>query len=715
MNSMQKKQVYKRIIIAVVVIAAFFCILAVRLVIIQIFQAEDLASRQESYMTRNIEITAKRGTIYDSEMNVLVQDASCSKISVFPNSIEDPQATASFLAETLGLDYDDVYADVTNTEASYITIKKGVDNATALKIKEADLAGVDITEDTKRHYSDSTFAQYVLGFTGTDHTGLYGLEAVFNDVLGGENGSKTVLTDSAGRIIESASVVQKEATAGSNLVTTINSVIQYYAESAAYDAYLTYKPQRVLILVSDPNTGDVLAMAAYPGYSLDDPWQIPSDYATSFSSTLEGMDTASVQLEMWKNPFTSLLYEPGSTFKVITASSALEENVVSLDSSFYCNGYLEVGGVKIKCHVYPNGHGSQNLTEAVVNSCNPAMMNVAMQMGPDVFYKYIYDYGFGEATGINLDGEESGILTVNQDINVVDYVTLGFGQGLAVTPIQMLQALNAAINGGELLYPNIVKYILDPETNDITYTYEKQVVRQVISQETSQTMQQILYATAQNIYSISDYKDLPIGGKTGTAQKFINGQYTQSLYVSSFYGMIPYNDPQLSVLVIVDEASGWNTTGSAVAAPIGARVLSEAYSYLLTKQDVPTSADVESGIKIPDVRGRQLSEAENIFKAFGIDYSITGDQEGIVTAQSAVQSEYQSGMTVVLTVTSQNSDQITVPDLSGMSVQKVNSMLTQLGLSLNVQGGGIAVSQDVKAGSVVDKGTTITVTFKYIE
>jgi stage V sporulation protein D (sporulation-specific penicillin-binding protein) len=483
----------------------------------------------------------------------------------------------------------------------------------------------------------------VLGFTGTDHIGLYGLEAVFNDVLAGEDGIKSVLTDSAGRIIESASSIKKEAVAGSNIVTTIDSVIQYYAESAAYEAYLKNKPKRVLIIVSNPNTGEILAMAAYPGYSLDDPWEIPLDYASSYSDTLAGMDAGSQQLEMWKNPFTSFLYEPGSTFKVITVSSALEENVVTLNSTFYCNGYLEVGGVKIKCHVYPNKHGLLDLTGAVVNSCNPSMMMIAMEMGPVVFYKYIYDYGFGEPTGINLDGEESGILTVNQDINIVDYVTMAFGQGIAVTPIQMMQALNAAINGGELLYPNIIKYILDAETNNITYTYEKQVVRQIVSAETSQIMRGILYTTAQNVSGIANYRSLPIGGKTGTAQKFINGRYTESLYVSSFYGMIPYDDPQLSVLVIVDEASGVSPSGSAVAAPVGAEVLSNAYSYLLAKNDVPTNSDIVSGVTIPDVRGKDAADAENIFRTFGIQYSI----QATAQASSPLKAPFRSNIRAI--------------------------------------------------------------------
>jgi stage V sporulation protein D (sporulation-specific penicillin-binding protein) len=228
-------------------------------------------------------------------------------------------------------------------------------------------------------------------------------------------------------------------------------------------------------------------------------------------------------------------------------------------------------------------------------------------------------------------------------------------------------------------------------------------------------MRGILYATAQHISGLANYSSLPIGGKTGTAQKFINGKYTESLYVSSFYGMIPYDDPQLSVLVIVDEASGVSTSGSAVAAPVGAEVLSNAYSYLLAKNEVPTNSDITSGVTIPDVRGKDVSDAENIFKTFGIQYSVQGDSEGIVTAQSAVQVEYQSDMIVMLTVTSQDNDSITVPDLSGMSVQKANNILTDIGLELEIDGGGIAVKQDIAAGTVVDRGTKIKVTFEYIE
>lgn len=710
-----KKLSLNRIVYAVLIILALFIILITRLVILQIFESAELSQKQEEYMTKKVTLTAARGDIYDRNMNILAKDASCSKVSVFPNSVSDPEATAKYLSEKLALDYNSVYAKVTNVKMDFIDIKRGVDNQTALDIKDANLNGIVISEDKKRYYTDSNFAQYVLGFTGTDHVGLYGIEAVYNDILKGEDGIETLLADSKGRQLESSVNVKKDAVPGSNVILSIDSVIQYYAEDAVYRAYLANKPKRVIAIVSDPNTGEILAMAAYPGYNLDNPWELTQDFQKSFGSSLANMDIGNKQLEMWKNPFTSFIYEPGSTFKVITASSALEENIITLDSRYYCGGSLVVGGIKIKCHIFPRGHGSQNLTEAVSNSCNVAMMQVGMAMGPDIFYKYIYNYGFGEKTGINLDNEESGILTANQQVNVVDYVTLAFGQGLGVTPIQMMQAINAAVNGGELLKPTVVKYITEADTNKITYTYNKQVVRRVISNETSVEMRNILKTTADNNPALGNYRDIGMGGKTGTAQKFIGSSYAPGLYVASFYGFAPYDNPQLSVMVIVDEPGGYLTTGSSVASPIGGEILKNSLNYLKTKDVMSVDVTKTPVVTIPDLRGKTKSEAESILNTLNIAHAFTGDENGIITDQNAMLTEYQQGAQVTLKVSSEAGTTVIVPNLTGMTIQNVNQTLSNLGLVLNADGGGIAFQQSVPKGTAVQKGTVINVKFKYIE
>lgn len=708
-----RKRSLRRIVGSIFIIILAFLVLICRLVVVQVVQADELASKQIANMYSKIAITASRGDVLDRNNNVLAMDATCSKVYVFPNSVGDAEATAKFLSEKLALDHNTVLTKISDKATEYLVIKTGVDNQTALDIQAANYSGVGTAEDKKRNYTDTGFAQYVLGFTGADHDGLYGIESVYNTVLRGEDGVKTVLTDSNGAVIESSSTVKKEAVKGNSLMLTIDSVIQYYAESAAYEAYLKNDPKRIIIIVTEPSSGEILGMAAYPGYSLDDPWNITPDYSAAYSERASSL--GELQLNMWSNPFTSFIYEPGSTFKIVTTSSALEENVISLDSTFYCGGSIEVSGVDIQCHVYPSSHGSQTLALAMANSCNPALVQIANKMGADKFYKYIYNYGFGEKTGVDLDGEEYGILSANQNVNPVDFATLAFGQGLGVTPMQMTQALNASINGGKLIKPHLVKQVVDSQSGEVLHTYDPEIIRQVISEETSAKMRQITFEVANSIDSIVEYQGMGILGKTGTAQKYVDGSYESGSYVASFYGAIPYDDPKLSVLVIVDEPSGSSIYGSTVAAPIGAKVLSNAYNYLMSKDQLNVSTITQNSVTIPDVRGMDVTEAVTTLEGLGIKYTLSGDAEGTISDQNLLLVEYMEGMSVDLVVTKGGNQTVSVPNLVGMSVQNANELLSSMGLVLKAEGGGIAVSQNIERGTSVTVGTEIIVTFKYIE
>ena len=720
--------------IAMLLILAAFVFLSVRLAYIQIVKADEYAQKQTDLITHSETITASRGDIYDRNMNVLAKDATCAKIVVYPKNLIDPDLedgdqsvdprwVAQELSDRLGLEYEDVYEKVTGN-VSEVTIKRRVEYLTALEIdtlfnenRNDDISQyVAVFEDKKRYYTDSSFAQYVLGFTNVDHVGAYGIEAEYNSVLQGIDGVETVIQDANGRKLESLAQMKVDAIQGSNLVLNLDSIMQYYVENIAYEAYLENEPKRVMAVVSDPDTGEILAYAVYPGYDLSDPWSVSEDFIEAMGE--EDDDLGELQMEMWKNMLTSFIYEPGSTFKIITTTSALEENIVTLESEYHCVGVLNVGGIPIKCHVYPASHGHEDLADAVSNSCNPAMMKIAMEMGPDIFYKYIYNYGYSVPTGIDLDGEESGILSVNQDVNLVDFVTLSFGQGLGVTPVQMLQALNAAVNGGELLVPRVVKYIVDSQTNEITTEFGKELVRQVISESTSEKIREIMHFTANNNYALMENcRGLKIGGKTGTAQKFENGRYLIGQYVASFYGMIPYDDPQLSVLVLVDEPSGTYTTGGSVAAPVGGEILKVCYEYLTnrTLEETPVDGEIIAKVRVPDVRGMSLSEASELLTALGIEYKTTGAENGIVTAQDIYLEEYDEDDIPVLTVTQGTDTTVKMPSLKGMSISQVRNLLDSLGIQYTITGGGIASAQSIEEGTEIEKGTTVNVTFTYIE
>ena len=715
-------------------ILVMFVLLIGRLVIIQIVKADEYSQKQTDLITHSETITASRGDIYDRNMNLLAKDATCAKIVVYPKNLRDtntengdqsvdPSWVAEVLSEALQLEYEDVYDKVTS-DVSEVTIKRRVEYLTALGIDKTfneerpeDISQyLAVFEDKKRYYTDSRFAQYILGFTNVDHVGAYGIEAEYNSVLQGIDGVETVIQDANGRKLESLAQMKVDAIQGSNLVLSLDSIMQYYVENIAYEAYLENEPKRVMAVVSDPGTGEILAYAVYPGYDLSDPWDVSDDFVEAMGDSDD--DLGELQLEMWKNMLTSFIYEPGSTFKIITTTSALEENIVTLNSTFNCAGALNVGGIPIRCHVYPASHGHQDLADAVSNSCNPAMMKISMEMGPDIFYKYIYNYGFSIPTGIDLDGEESGILSVNQDVNLVDFVTLSFGQGLGVTPIQMLQALNAAVNGGELLVPKVAKYVTDSQTGEITTEFSKELVRQVISSSTSEKIREIMHFTANNNYALmKNCRGLKIGGKTGTAQKFENGRYLVGKYVASFYGMIPYDDPKLSVLVIVDEPSGTYTTGGSVAAPVGGEILKVCYDYLtgMGIDNTPVGGDVSAKVLIPDVRGKTLAEASDLLTALGIEYETEGADNGIVTDQNRVHTEYKEGDTVIITVTENDDSPVSMPDLRGMSVSQAKDLLDSLGLEYLISGGGMCSAQSIPYGETVERGTVVEITFTYIE
>lgn len=712
-----------------------FVLLVGKLVFVQGIFSSAYEEKQSAMLMQRLPLTASRGDIYDRNMALLAKDATCASIYVSPNSIkkqEDKAAVARLLSKYLHMEYEDVYRICIKDTAQSVIVKRKVDNSVALNIKEdakqQELSGISIVEDKKRYYTNGRFAPYLLGFTGIDHKGLYGIEASYNKELAGTNGVVLYQTDGEGRIVASGSEIKQDAIDGNNLVLSVDSVIQMYAENAVADAMKRTKAKRVIAIVSNPSNGEILAMAVTPSYDLNNPWDLDaafeSKYARSFYKTENkktvAMDDSEKLAMMWDNPVASFLYEPGSTFKPITVASALEEGTVSGKTKFYCGGSRNVGGTRIHCANH-NAHGKQRTGEALENSCNVAMMEIAMRMGPDAFYKYIYNFGFGQKTEVKLQGEEKGIVPANDNLSVIDYVTKGFGQSISVTPVQMAMSLNSVINGGFLYQPKLVTQITDNNGKTLSKE-EKKIVRQVISSDTSSLLRGYLRKTAEKYTSIQQYntKSLQLGGKTGTAQKIVNGRYSNSIYVCSFYGFAPYNNPKLSCIVIVDEPKS-RKSGAAAAAPVSAEILSNSLKYLNSVESSRSSKLRKAGksITVPDVRGENLTDAKSLFDSLGIKYKIKyasgkkiNDSNASVISQSYYQKKYDKK--VVLEVDAQTKDmEVAVPDLSGMSVQSANEALSKQGLKIKVEGGGICVKQSIEAGKKVKKGTTVTVTFKF--
>lgn len=728
----------KRILIAFGGICVLFAALVIKLVFVQGILSDTYEEKQSAMLMQRLPLTASRGDIYDRNMALLAKDSTCASIYVSPESIEkqeDKAAVARMLSRYLNMEYEDVYRICIKDTVQSLLVKRKVDNSIALKIKEEaeneGLSGISILEDKKRYYTNGRFAPYLLGFTGVDHSGLYGIEASYNSILAGTSGVVLYQTDGKGRKVASGSEIKQDAVSGNNLVLSLDSVIQMYAENAVQSAMNRTKAKRVMAIVSDPSNGEILAMAVTPGYDLNNPWDLDASYENkyyrSFYKTENGkrvkMDKSEKLALMWDNPVTSFLYEPGSTFKPITVASALEEGTVSGKTKFYCGGSRNVNGTRISCASH-RAHGKQHTGEALANSCNVAMMEIAMRMGPDAFYKYIYNFGFGQTTEVKLQGEEKGIVPANDNLSMIDYVTKGFGQSISVTPIQMSMSLNSVINGGYLYQPKLVNEVTSGDNNKSVEKVEKNLVRQVISDETSKALRKYLRRTAEGYSSISEFdsKSFQMGGKTGTAQKIVNGRYSNSVYVCSFYGFAPYDNPKLSCIVIVDEPQSYKS-GAYAAAPVSAEILENSLKYLNSTNGSKSKKmkSVKKSITVPDVRGESLPDAKALLGSLNIKYKVKNisgkklkESNAIVISQSYYQKKYKKK--VVLEVDESGKNQmVAVPDLSGMSVQSANEALAKAGLKMKVDGGGVCTKQSIAAGKKVKKGTVVTVTFKFVK
>lgn len=708
----------KRLIFAFFVFALFFLVLAIRLTSIQAFDSINLTDEQINQLMGEIPLTATRGDIYDRNMNILAKDASASAIYVRPKDVKEPEEIADYLSEVLELDREKLYKKITDKTQWIALIERKVDNDIAFDIRNKKFKGVEISEDKKRYYTNGNFASYVLGFTGTDHQGLYGVESVLNNVLSGEDGVLVYEKDGLSQKVASGYQVRIEPNEGDNVVLTIDSIIQHFLESQLEKTMDEFDAKRVIAIALDPNTGEILAMSSKPDYNLNDPRTVSELFEDKMSTELEGMNLGQKQLEMWKNPAVTFNYEPGSTFKPITAAAALEEGVVSAETSFFDKGYIMIDGQRIKCHIFPRSHGAQSFIEAVANSCNPVLVETAMRMEPVTFYKYIYNFGFGDQTRIQLDGEQAGIVPNNND-RLINYVPKSYGQGISVTPIQLINALSAIVNNGKYMQANIVKYILSSDNNEIIKEYKPEQIRQVVSEDTASTVQDILNLVVSNSENLSSMSTYKVGGKTGTAQKIINGAYAKGLYITSFFGYAPVDDPKIAILYIVDEPKGYGVYGSNTAAPHAMEFINNTLDYL----NVPggKGESLKDSSIVPDLRNQELDLAKEVLNYLKLEYEISGEvQSGYIVNQDPMPGELITEDTVI-TLTlgeeiTQKEEVVTVPNVIDMTVQQANETLSRVGLKLAITGsGGVSTQQSPLAGEQVQKGSEVVVEFKPLE
>jgi stage V sporulation protein D (sporulation-specific penicillin-binding protein) len=638
----------KRMRNMIFVVLIIMCGLAFRIGWIQFKMGNKLQHMAHLQQTLEREFNPKRGTIYDATgEKILAVSASVESITVNPVNIssENKEKVARKLSELFELDYEKVLKKVSK-RSSIETIAKKVDKSKTDELRiwldENNITtGVNIDVDTKRYYPYNSLAAQIIGFCGSDNQGLMGIEAKYDSELKGQNGSIVKLTDAKGGNLDDEGEEYVKAINGNDLILSIDATIQgiaeKYLEEACIDNVCTDGGN---IVIMDPNNGDILAMAGYPTYNLNDPY-VPMDSEVSANwDNLSKEEKTAEQQKMWRNKAISDAYEPGSTFKLITSSASLEEKITDTDNSgeFCCTGSITISGVTIKCWRYYRPHGSESLRQALMNSCNPVFIGLGQKLGVKTYYSYLNKFGFLRKTGIDLQGEGGSIFLAEEKVGPVELGTIAFGQRFEVTPIQMITAVSSIANGGTYVVPRVVKGIVNSQTGEVK-NIEPQKKETVISKETSEKVLSMMQSVvAEGTGKNAQVKGYSIGGKTGTSEDGVN----TGKYVTSFVGVAPISNPKLVILITLYNPTGeGGHQGGGVAAPIASQVLGEVLPYLEVKKDNETEEDVKNKVAVPNLEGMTIGEAKKVLKDLNLNLEYNeenteNEEERIITEQVPV-------------------------------------------------------------------------------
>lgn len=545
-----------------------FTLLAGRLCYLMIFRSEELSKKALNIEQRERTIKAARGKIYDRNGIVLADNQAVCSVSVIYYQIKEPQKVIKLLSQKLALLEEKVKKKVEKV-SSREKIKSNVPKSVADEIREAGLDGVKVDEDYKRYYPFGTLASKVLGFAGADNQGILGIESRYDDVLKGTDGKILTLTDYQGIEIENAAETRVEPVNGNDLYLSVDYNVQCYVQQAAEKVLKVKKAKRVSVILMNPQNGEIYALVSLPEYDLNEPFVLTKAYEA------EGKNQNDKLNDMWRNPVISDSYEPGSTFKIITATAALEERKVTLQDSFFCPGFKIVEDRKIRCHK-TQGHGSETFKQGVMNSCNPVFMEIGARVGAKDMLRYYHKLGLYERTGVDLPGEANSIMHKLDKIGAVELATMSFGQSIQITPLQLMRAVSAGINGGRLVTPHFALEKKNPVTKEIT-EYEYKEKAGAVSKETSQTLREVLEAVvAEGTGKNGQVEGYRVGGKTATSEKLPR---RSGKYISSFLGFAPANHPKILGLVLIDEPQG-TYYGGVIAAPVMAEIFQNVLPYL---------------------------------------------------------------------------------------------------------------------------------------
>lgn len=639
----------RRMIYALIISSILLFALIIRVAWIQFVDGGELQTLAYEQQTLDRKINPKRGTIYDSNMNEIAVSSTVYTVTVNPTNIEakNKEVIAKKMSELFELDYEIVLKRL-KKRSSIETIsrkeeKEVVDELSSWLITNNLSRGINIDEDTKRYYPYNDFASHIIGFCGSDNQGLGGIEAKYDEVLNGEKGRITKVKDGSGKDVAGTVEKYTEAVDGNGLVLTIDmgvqSIVEKYLELACIDNECTDGGN---VIVMEPSTGDILAMATYPTYNLNEPYQIVDSDLQRKWSELSNKERNEALQAMWRNKAIADTYEPGSTFKLVTTSAALEEGITTTDKSgeFSCTGSITIAGTRIKCWRYYRPHGSQSLRNALMNSCNPVFIGLGQRLGVDTYYNYLERFGFLSKTGIDLPGEAKGIFLDKNKVGPVELATISFGQRFEVTPIQMISMVSTIANNGKRMKPRLVKQTIDSQTGKIT-DIEPKYIGTAISEKTAKEVLSMMESVvAEGTGKNSKVAGFRVGGKTGTSEDGVN----TNKYVTSFIGVAPISDPKVTILVTLYNPTGeGGHQGGAVAAPVAGQILGEVLPYLELKEDNEETKVNTDVVTVPDIKYKTAKEAESLLKELGLKIKYSTSEENINKEKKIITSQTPSG------------------------------------------------------------------------
>lgn len=696
----------------------------------QIVKGKELREREQLQSIASSTIDAKRGIIYDCNKKALAISADVDTITVNPKLITvkvdgnvDEEKTKS-LKEKIAKEFSDLFKldynetlNKLNSEKSTETIAEKVETDKVKELQKwmkdnSTYSGINIDEDTKRYYPFNNLASNLIGFCGSDNQGLDGIELEYDDVLKGTNGKLTTAISASQKAIPDSNKEYIAPENGSNLYLTIDSTIQSIAEKYLKQAVEENNCKRGgNVIIENPETGEILAMATYPDYNLNTPYE-PNEWIKDRFDKLSQTEKTNKLYSMWRNRAVLDTYEPGSTFKTIIASTALENGITTTDiqGDFYCSGAQKVADAVIHC-AKESGHGSESLRQALENSCNPALIQLGQRIGKDTLYKYFKLFGLFDKTGIDLPSEGTSTFWDKKDVGPVELATMSFGQRFSITPMQLVKAVSAIANGGNLITPHIVKSIENTDTGTIT-NIETKIERQVISKDTSDKMKSIMKDVVEvGGGTYAQVQGYTIGGKTGTSEPDPN--HKENGYVSSFLAIAPVENTKLVVLLTLYAPQTKNYYGGKIAAPVVSQILSEVLPYMnIPSNDIATAK--EDLISTPNVKNKTLSNAKEILEKAGLKYEYSGSADDIITEQMPASGTQLTKGGIVMLYSEKNKErkEQEVPDLKGVTYERAKNILASKKLNISSTGDGIVIAQNPKAGSKVEEGTVISVTLQ---